>query len=47
MLVADTLAELRGMMPAGLVRSPRQPADPPGVIEVWDSTWPYTTEPSY
>ena len=30
-LVADTLAAL----PPGLVRSGRQPADPPKVVEVW------------
>jgi hypothetical protein len=37
-LVAATLAGLHGQMPAGLTRSPRQPGDPPGVLEVWYST---------
>jgi hypothetical protein len=34
-LVADTLAEIHAMLPSGLVRSDRQPADPPEVLEVW------------
>ena len=34
-LVADTLEELRAQLPSGLVRSERQPADAPGVVEVW------------
>jgi hypothetical protein len=34
-LVAETLDELRVMLPPGLKRSERQPADPPGVIELW------------
>jgi hypothetical protein len=39
-LVAGSLAELRAMMPAGLTRSERQPADPLGVIEIWMTTGP-------
>lgn len=34
-LVADKLGELRATLPPGLERSERQPADPPGVIELW------------
>jgi hypothetical protein len=34
-MVADTLAELRVMLPPGLVRSERQPSDPPDVVEIW------------
>jgi hypothetical protein len=34
-LVADTLEELRAMLPPGLERSERQPVDPPVVIELW------------
>ena len=34
---ADTLAELQAMLPLGLVRSLRQPADPPEVVEIWFS----------
>jgi len=34
-LVAETLEELGTMLPPGLERSERQPADPPGVIEFW------------
>ena len=37
-LVADTLAELQAQLPAGLVRSDRQPADPPEVLEIWFPT---------
>ncbi|HXE18657.1 MAG TPA: hypothetical protein VN629_03530 [Castellaniella sp.] len=33
--VADTLAEIHAMLPSGLVRSDRQPADPPEVLEAW------------
>jgi hypothetical protein len=36
-MVADTLAELQAMLPPGLARSPRQPVDPPEVVEVWFS----------
>ena len=36
-LVAATLAELHASLPVGLTRSPRQAADPPGVVEVWFS----------
>jgi len=34
-LVAGTLAEIHAMLPCGLVRSDRQPVDPPEVLEVW------------
>ena len=34
-LVAATLAELHSMLPGGLLRSPRQSGDPPGVLETW------------
>lgn len=34
-MVADSLAEIQAMLPAGLVRSERQPVDPPDVVEVW------------
>jgi hypothetical protein len=34
-MLADTLAGLRGQLPTGLARADRQPADPPEVIEVW------------
>ena len=34
---ADTLAELQAMLPPGLVRSRRQPADPADVVEIWFS----------
>jgi hypothetical protein len=37
-LVAGTLAELRSMMPTGLAVSERQPADPPGLVEIWMTT---------
>ena len=36
-MLADTLAELQAMLPPGLVRSPRQPVDPPEVVEIWFS----------
>jgi len=35
-LVADTLEELRAMMPAGLTCRDRVPVDPSEVIETWD-----------
>ena len=35
-LVADTLEELRAMLPAGLTRHGRTSVDPPDVVEVWD-----------
>ena len=35
LLLADTLAGIQEMLPAGLVRSERMPVDPPGVIEIW------------
>jgi hypothetical protein len=34
-LVADTLTELRAMLPLGLRVTKRQPADPPEVVEMW------------
>jgi hypothetical protein len=34
-LLADTLAGIRAMLPPGLVRSERMPADPPEVVEIW------------
>ena len=34
-LMADTVAELQAQLPAGLVRSNRQPSDPPDVLEIW------------
>jgi hypothetical protein len=36
-MLADTLDELRAMLPAGLVRSARERADPPEVVEIWFS----------
>lgn len=35
-LVADTLEELRAMLPAGLTRHGRTSIDPPDVLELWD-----------
>jgi hypothetical protein len=35
LLLAETLAGIQGMLPPGLVRSERQPADPPEVVEIW------------
>ncbi len=35
-LVANTLVELRAMLPAGLARHDRTSALPPDVIEAWD-----------
>ena len=34
-MLADTLAGLWAQLPAGLVRTDRQPVDPPEVVEVW------------
>ena len=34
-LIAPTLAELRRMMPAGLIRQDRQAGDPQEIIESW------------
>lgn len=34
-MLADTLAGLQAQLPIDLVRTDRQPADPPGVVEVW------------
>jgi len=36
-LLADALAGLQAQLPIDLVRSDRQPADPPEVVEVWFS----------
>ena len=35
LLLADTLASIRELLPSGLMRSERQPADPPEVVEIW------------
>jgi hypothetical protein len=35
LLVADTLAGVQAQLPPGLVRSDRQPVDPPEVVEIW------------
>jgi hypothetical protein len=35
LLLADTLAGIREMLPSGLARSKRMPADPPEVVEIW------------
>ena len=34
-LMADSLAELQAMLPPDLVRSERQPTEPPEVVEIW------------
>jgi hypothetical protein len=34
-LLGDTLAEICNQLPPGLVRTERQPADPPEVVEIW------------
>ena len=36
-LLADTLAEMRAALPAGLHHSDRTPADPGGLVELWSS----------
>jgi hypothetical protein len=35
LLLADTLAGVREMLPPGLVWSGRQPGDPPDMVEIW------------
>jgi len=35
LLLADTLAGVREMLPAGMKRSERMPGDPPEVEEIW------------
>ena len=35
LMLADTLAGVQEMLPPGLVRSDRMPADPPEVVEIW------------
>jgi hypothetical protein len=35
LLFADSLAEIRELLPPGMVRSERMPADPPEVVEIW------------
>ena len=35
LLLADSLAEIRALLPPGLVRSGRQPADSPDLVEIW------------
>ncbi|MBV8705273.1 MAG: hypothetical protein JO118_16350 [Acetobacteraceae bacterium] len=37
LLVADTLAEIHAQLPPHLVRTERQPVDPPEVVEIWFS----------
>ena len=34
-LLADTLGGLHAQLSLGLVRSERQPSDPPGIVETW------------
>ena len=34
-LLADTLGALHTQLPLGLVRSERQPSDPPEIVETW------------
>jgi hypothetical protein len=36
-LLANTLAEMRAALPAGLHHSDRTPADPDGLVELWSS----------
>jgi hypothetical protein len=35
LLRADSLAEIHAQLPPGLVRSERQPAEPPDLVEIW------------
>jgi hypothetical protein len=35
LLLADSLAEIQALLPPGLVRSERQPGDPPAVVAIW------------
>ena len=35
LLIAGTLAEIHAQLPPRLVRTKRQPADPPEVVEIW------------
>jgi hypothetical protein len=35
LLVADTLAQIHAALPPNLVRTDRQPVDPPEVVEIW------------
>lgn len=35
LMLAETLAGIREMLPPGLVRSERMPVDPPEVVEIW------------
>jgi hypothetical protein len=35
LLKADTLDELRGLLPPGLDRLPREPGDDPAIVETW------------
>jgi hypothetical protein len=35
MFVADTLREVRALLPPGLFRMPRQESDDPVIVEVW------------
>ena len=34
-LLAGTLGALHAQLPLGLVRSERQPSDPPEIVETW------------
>jgi hypothetical protein len=34
-MLAETLAELQAQLPAGIMRTDRQPGDPPEVVEIW------------
>ncbi len=34
-LLADSLDGLQAQLPVGLIRSERQPVDPPEVVEIW------------
>jgi hypothetical protein len=35
LLLAETLGGIQAQLPPGLVRSERQPVDPPEVVEIW------------
>ena len=35
LVLADTLAGIRAMLPPGMKRSERMPVDPPEVVEIW------------
>ena len=46
-MAADTLADLRAMLPPGLDLSPRMPDDPPDVLEIWLSPNPFWVSTGY